>query len=166
MPVASTSGADIEPATIEWLDVAGVPQVYPVFDAERGFDEDGDGKFVFPDDVEEAEPGDPSLEEEGKISPSTTWTVPAGGRTLVFGAGHLHPGGLSVDLEVSRDGDDAGSTAGGPTDPVQPLFHSDAKYYEPAGAVCLGRQHEGDPARVAGVAQGRRPGLDRFHVRR
>ncbi len=53
----------------------------------------------------------------------------------MFGAGHLHPGGLSVDLEVSRDGPDAGSTAGGPTDPVQPLFHSDAKYYEPAGAV-------------------------------
>ena len=135
VPVESPSGALIEDATIQWLDVAGAPQIYPVFDAERGFDDDGDGEFVFPDDVQDAEPGDPSLEEEEKISPAATWTVPAGGRNLVFGAGHLHPGGLGVDLEVSRDGPDAGTTAGGPTDPVKPLFHSKAKYYEPAGAV-------------------------------
>ena len=136
VPVSSTSGASIERATIEWLDVAGAPQLYPVFDAERGFDEDGNGKFVFPDDVEEADPGDPSLEEEGKISDQKEWIVPAGGRTLVFGAGHLHPGGLSVDLEVTRDGGDTGSIVGdSPSDPVARLFRSDAKYYEPAGAV-------------------------------
>jgi hypothetical protein len=43
--------------------------------------------------------------------------------TLVFGAGHLHPGGLHVDLEVTRGGE------------TKRLFRSDAKYYEPAGAV-------------------------------
>ena len=29
--------------------------------------------------------------------------------TLVFAAGHLHPGGMHVDLEVARDGPDAGT---------------------------------------------------------
>ena len=78
VPVASPSGALIEDATIEWLDVAGAPQIYPVFDAERGFDDDGDGEFVFPDDVEDAEPGDPSLEEEEKISTSSDVDRPRG----------------------------------------------------------------------------------------
>ncbi len=93
-------------AQIQWLDVAGAPQIYPVFDAERGFDSDGDGEFVFPDDVP-ADPAAPAYEEQPKISDARTWT-PATDRTLVFGAGHLHPGGLHVDLEVARDGPDAG----------------------------------------------------------
>ena len=61
--------------------------------------------------------------------------MPPAGRTLVFGAGHLHPGGTSVDLEVARDGPDAGDVDGDDPSEVKPLFHSDAKYYEPAGAV-------------------------------
>ncbi len=133
-------------ASIEWLDVAGIDpggisgpedfaEVYPVFDAERGFDEDGDGNFVFPDDVEDAAVGDPGFEEKWKMSDEAEWTVPPGGRTLVFGAGHLHPGGVSVDLQVARDGGDAGSVDGNDPSEVKPLFHSDAHYYEPAGAV-------------------------------
>jgi hypothetical protein len=133
-PVASTSGASISPATIEWLDVAGAPQIYPVFDAERGYDTDDDGDFVFPDDADET--AEPANEEEGsKISGARNWTVPAGGRTLVFGAGHLHPGGTSVDIEVARDGGDDGTIDGDDPSEVKPLFHSDARYYEPAGAV-------------------------------
>ncbi len=121
-------------ATVKWLDIAGYPQVYPVFDAERGFDTDGDGKFVFPDDADE--PDEPAYDEEsGKISSAGSWTVPAGGVTLVFGAGHLHPGGLKVDLQVARDGADAGSVAGNIPEEIKPLFRSDARYYEPAGAV-------------------------------
>ena len=61
--------------------------------------------------------------------------MPAGGRTLVWAVGHLHPGGLYMDMEVARDGPDAGSTAGDDPSEVRPLFRSDAKYYEPAGAV-------------------------------
>lgn len=125
---------DIQPTTIEWLDVAGAPQIYPVFDAERGFDRDGDGKFVFPDDVP-TDPGVPGFEERSKISNEANWTVPGGGRTLVFGAGHLHPGGLNVDLEVARDGPDAGTVDGDDPAEIRPLFRSDARYYEPAGAV-------------------------------
>ena len=42
---------------------------------------------------------------------------------LVGAAGHLHPGGLYTDLKLTRDGR------------TVPLFRSEAKYFEPAGAV-------------------------------
>ena len=83
--------ADIADASIRWLDVAGLPQIYPVFDAERGFDRDGDDRWTFPDDVP-TDPSVPGYEEREKISSNAQWTVPSGGRTLVFTAGHLHPG--------------------------------------------------------------------------
>jgi plastocyanin len=134
VPAASPSGAAMHTASIQWMDVAGFPQLYPVFDAERGFDNDGDGEYVFPDDVP-TDPAMPGYEERPKISPAGSWTVPAGGRTLVFGAGHLHPGGTHVDLQVARDLGDAGTVAGDDPGEIRPLFRSDAKYYEPAGAV-------------------------------
>jgi hypothetical protein len=43
--------------------------------------------------------------------------------TLISTGGHLHPGGLYTDLKATR----AGS--------VRELFRSEAKYFEPAGAV-------------------------------
>jgi plastocyanin len=122
VPETTPARTDINPTTIHWLDVAGLPQIYPVFDAERGFDLNGDGKYVFPDEVP-LDSSAPGYEERRKISSAGRWTVPAGGRTLVFGAGHLHPGGLNVDLQVTRNGQ------------TVPLFRSDARYYEPAGAV-------------------------------
>jgi plastocyanin len=134
VPINSPSAAAIDPVNIKWLDVAGSPQLYPVFDAQQSFDTDGDGEFVFPDDVPN-DPAAPAFEEQGKISNARRWTVPGGGRTLVFGAGHLHPGGLHVDLEVARDGSDPGSTDGDTPSEVRQLFRSDARYYEPAGAV-------------------------------
>jgi plastocyanin len=134
VPETSPARTDINPTTIRWLDVAGFPQIYPVFDAERGFDVDGDGKFVFPDEVP-ADPAAPGFEERAKISNARSWTVPAGGVNLVFGAGHLHPGGLHVDLQVARDGPDADTVDGDDPAEIRPLFRSDAKYYEPAGAV-------------------------------
>jgi hypothetical protein len=114
-------GADIAESSIRWLDVAGTPQIYPVFDAERGFDRDGDDRWTFPDDVP-TDPSVPGFEEREKISNNARWTLNAP-RTLVFTAGHLHPGGTSVDLKVTRDGE------------TVPLFKSRARYYEPAGAV-------------------------------
>ena len=134
VPETNPARTDIGPANIQWLDVAGAPQLYPVFDAERGFDADGDGEWVFPDDVP-TDPAAPGYEEASKISNSRRWTVPGGGRTLVFGAGHLHPGGLHVDLEVARDGPDGGTADGDDPSEVRSLFRSDAHYYEPAGAV-------------------------------
>ncbi len=68
-------------------------------------DLDGDGKWTFPDDVP-TDPTAPGYEERGKISNARDWIIPKSGATLVFGAGHMHPGGMHVDLRVSRDGPD------------------------------------------------------------
>ena len=133
VPETSPARTDIHPTAGPWLDVAGTPQVYPVFDAERGFDSDGDGKYTFPDEVP-TDPIAPGYEERANISPAAQWTVPAGGRPRL-GVGHLHPGGLYVDMKVARDGPDAGSTAGDDPSETKPLFRSNAHYYEPAGAV-------------------------------
>ena len=135
VPETTPARTDIVATNTRWLDVAGAPQVYPVFDAEKGFDQNGDGKFVFPDEVP-TDPAAPGYEERSKISNARQWTVtnPAGA-TLVFGAGHLHPGGENVNLMVARDGPDAGTTAGDDPAEIKNLFRSDAKYYEPAGAV-------------------------------
>ena len=134
VPETNPPRTDIHQTKVQWMDVAGFPHIYPVFDAERGFDLNGDGKYVFPDEVP-TDPNVPGYEERENISPSRKWTVPAGGATLVFGAGHLHPGGESVDLRVSRDGPDAGTVAGDDPAETKPLFKSNAHYYEPAGAV-------------------------------
>jgi plastocyanin len=105
-----------------------------VFDAERGFDTNGDGRYTFPDEVP-TDPAAPGYEERDKISNARHWIVPPSGATLVFGAGHLHPGGKRVDLQVARDGPDAGEVDGDDPSEVRQLFRSNAKYYEPAGAV-------------------------------
>jgi hypothetical protein len=134
VPETNPERTDIEQAKIRWMDVAGLPQIYPVFDAEQGFDRDGDGMYTFPDEVP-TDPAEPGYEERAKISNARFWTVPAGGATLVFGAGHLHPGGRHIDLEVARDGPDPGSVDGDTPSEVRQLFRSKARYYEPAGAV-------------------------------
>ena len=133
VPVTSPSASQITETRIHWLDVAGAPQLYPVFDAERGFDTNGDGQYTFPDEVP-FDPAAPGYEEREKISNARTWTLQSD-RTLVFGAGHLHPGGSHVDLQVARDGPDAGSIDGDDPAEVRPLFRSDAHYYEPAGPI-------------------------------
>ena len=82
------------------------------------------------------DPSAPGYEERSKISNARQWTVSnPNGATLVFGAGHLHPGGKNVKLMVARDGPDAGTIDGDDPSEVRDLFRSDAKYYEPAGAV-------------------------------
>jgi plastocyanin len=134
VPEAPGGRPDINPAWVEWMDVAGFPQLYPVFDAERGFDADGDGRFVFPDDVP-TDPAMPGFEERKKISGNRRWTVPQGGINLVGAVGHLHPGGLYNDLQVARDGPDSGTVDGDDPSEVRQLFRSNARYYDPNGAV-------------------------------
>jgi hypothetical protein len=136
VPQTDPARTDISPIHGTFMDVAN-GGAYPVFDAQRAFDQDGDGKFTFPADVS-TDPADPSYEELGKISPAHAWTVPSSytdGITLLTAGGHLHPGGLHVDLQVARDGPDAGTTDGDDPSEIKPLFRSKAHYYEPAGAV-------------------------------
>ena len=137
VPETVPARTDIDPIRGTFMDVAKGGVAYPVFDAERRFDTDDDGEFVFPDDVS-ADPAEPSYEERGKVSEAQSWTVPssfANGITLLSAGGHLHPGGLFVDLRAARDGPDPGEIDGDDPSEVRSIFRSDAHYYEPAGAV-------------------------------
>jgi plastocyanin len=90
-----------------WMDVAGI-QAYPVFDAPKG------PRYTFPDDAGRA--------QRAKVGPAATWRAPSD-VTLIAAGGHLHPGGLYNDLDVTRGG------------ATKRIFRSVAKYFEPAGAV-------------------------------
>jgi plastocyanin len=93
-----------------WMDVQN-GSIYPVFDVLKG--SGTNGTFTYPDQATDPYAGGKQKNE---------WTVSRPG-VLVHTFGHLHPGGLHVDLDLLRDGKDAH------------LFRSTAKYYEPAGAV-------------------------------
>ena len=94
-----------------WMDVAGI-KTYPVFNALRGWGTNG--RYTFPDDAKGA--------QRAFIGAAHQYTAdhPI---TLVGTAGHMHPGGLWDDLKATR-----GAT-------TKELFRSEAKYFEPAGAV-------------------------------
>ena len=111
VPESEAAAADIAPVKPLWLDVAGL-KPYPVFDALRG--QGTDGRFTFPDDARG--------EQRDDIGFAQKWHAPRD-VTLVATAGHLHPGGLWNDLDVTRG------------ESEERLFRSRAKYFEPAGAV-------------------------------
>jgi plastocyanin len=116
---AITSPNEIRTVQTKWMDVSG-PQprvgisspIYPVFNALQGWGKHG--KYVFPDEAK----GD----QRDLIGPSQTWT-PTHPVTLIGTAGHLHPGGLYTQLEVSNG------------TKTNRIFRSKAHYYEPAGEV-------------------------------
>ncbi len=107
--VPDGSGPALTPVDRMWMDVAGL-RAYPVFDALKG----SGGRYTFPAEAGKA--------QRSKIGAAATWTVPRD-ETLVATAGHLHPGGLYDDLKVTRGGR------------TKLIFRSEAKYFEPAGAV-------------------------------
>ena len=100
------------PAQPLWMDVAGL-RAYPVFDVHKG--QGKRGKFTFPDQATAVAAGG------RRRAPAST--RPPADMTLLATAGHLHPGGLWTDLKATR-----GSR-------TKELFRSEAKYFEPAGAV-------------------------------
>jgi hypothetical protein len=106
VPAASKLGASMKPVRPIWMDVDN-GSAYPVFDVKRGTG--GDGRLSYPDEV----PSAPRRNE---------WTVDRDG-TLIWAAGHVHPGGLWTDLDLTR-----GSRR-------QRLFRSDAEYFDPNGPV-------------------------------
>ena len=110
VPDSAPGAAGLTPVHPLWMDVAGL-RPYPVFDALRG--QGRGGRYTFPTDAGS---------QRSKVGYAQTYTAPQD-MTLVATAGHLHPGGLYDDLYASR----AGTTAH--------LFRSQAKYFEPAGAV-------------------------------
>ncbi len=113
VPADAPAAASLRELKPLWLDVAG-SKPYPVFDVKRGWG-GRDGRYTFPDEAT-------TPAERKKIGPAHRFTAP-GDMTLVWTAGHLHPGGLSTDLQARR-----GSAR-------RKLFTSEARYWEPAGAV-------------------------------
>jgi plastocyanin len=111
VPMDSPAAPGITEVKPLWMDVAGI-KAYPVFDVHRG--EGKNGKYTFPQDATGA--------EKAKIGPARRFTADHD-MTIVGTAGHLHPGGLYTDLTQSRGGQ------------TKELFRSEAKYFEPAGAV-------------------------------
>ncbi len=129
VPSTSADFASIHPVHTQWMDVAGNPSLYPVFDALRS---DGhNGSYTFPDQAPASDlhpcdgvGGEASWPagSHGCLGAAQSWTVPHD-ETLIGTAGHLHPGGLDVQLRDTRGGN------------TNTLFTSDAHYYEPAGEV-------------------------------
>ena len=107
---ASPTGLAMKEARPLWLDVQN-GKAYPVFDVRRN--DGGDGRFTYPDEA-------PNPYPDGRRRDA--WRAPRD-LTLIAGAGHLHPGGLWVDLHAERDGRRAH------------LFRSDAVYFDPNGPV-------------------------------
>jgi plastocyanin len=111
VPAGEPAAAGITEVKPLWMDVSGI-KPYPVFDALKG--QGTKGKFTFPTQARASQKKD--------IGVAHQWTAPRD-MTLIATAGHLHPGGLYTDLTATRDGR------------RKELFRSEAKYFEPAGAV-------------------------------
>ncbi len=125
VPETSSDYGSILPVHTKWLDVAGNPSLYPVFDALRS---DGhNGTYTFPDQAPAADRHPCGIfgraqDSHGCLGSAQRWT-PNHDVTLIGTAGHLHPGGLNTQLRDTRGGN------------TNTLFTSDAHYYEPAGEV-------------------------------
>jgi plastocyanin len=126
VPDSSPAAASIHTVHTKWLDVAGNPSIYPVFDALRS---DGkNGRYTFPDQAPTADlhpcgSSGRAPDSHGCLGAAQSWK-PQQDVTLIGTAGHLHPGGLDTQLRDTRLG--VGTNT---------LFTSDAHYYEPAGEV-------------------------------
>src|SRR3954471_10827200 len=110
VPDPAAAAARIKEVKPLWLDTG--EGNYPVWDAQRGWGKNG--RYTFPDDARGA--------ERKKTGEANEMKVPFDA-TLVAAGGHLHPGGLYVDLKQTRG------------DQTKEIFRSEAKYFEPAGAV-------------------------------
>jgi plastocyanin len=125
VPDSSPDAASIHTVHTKWMDVAGNPSIYPVFDSLRAYGKNG--RYTFPD---QAPPADlhpcgssgRAPDTHGCLGAAQSWT-PTQDSTLIATAGHLHPGGLYTQLRDTRNGT------------TSTLFTSDAHYYEPAGEV-------------------------------
>jgi hypothetical protein len=112
IPDTAPEAAAITPIETQWMDVQGL-KPYPVFNAihTKGAHS---SRFTYPDN-------DPTAyKADGVVR--NRWVATHDG-TMVVTAGHLHPGGLYIDLDVTRNGR------------TVRVFRSRANYFEPVGAV-------------------------------
>jgi hypothetical protein len=110
VPAGSPAARRMIPAEPVWMDVqAG--SIYPVFDVHKG--SGTSGRFTYPTQADNPYGSGWKRNQRVIRRPGT----------LIWTAGHLHPGGLRNDLYARRNGRRAH------------LFRSTAHYWEPAGAV-------------------------------
>jgi hypothetical protein len=122
VPMSSPAAASITPVHPIWMDVES-GHIYPVFDVLRHSGHNG--IYTFPDMAKNPYSG-------GR--PLNTYTVVHPG-VLVGTAGHVHPGGLYDDLNLTRAGasPSGGAIATGPN--TVRLFRSSAHYWDPRGPI-------------------------------
>ncbi len=143
IPKSAPVAKSVTPVIPFWMDVRR-GWGYPVFDvAQRSGG--SDGQFTFPDDeVVDPYAGGPRQNE---------FSMPYDG-TAVAAVGHLHPGGLRDDIDITREG--AGTKR---------VFTSKAKYLRPGRPRLLGRLADRVQAEVARRAEGGRHALHPLHLR-
>jgi plastocyanin len=117
IPATSPLAASVTPVIPFWMDVRR-GWGYPVFDVAQ-HSGGADGQLTFPDEAA-ADPyaGGPRQNE---------FSMPYDA-TIVAAVGHLHPGGLRDDIDVTRPSTAAAGAA-------RLIFRSEAHYYDPAGPV-------------------------------
>src|SRR5687768_8476853 len=111
IPAAKGLELGIKPAHPVWLDVR--PGTYPVFNVQRGYGTNG--RCTWPreqcaafDPFGQKIPGQglpanrPGTDFKIGSSLGTFGTFTSG--TLIWAAGHLHPGGLANEIDLVRDG--------------------------------------------------------------
>jgi plastocyanin len=109
IPATASEAEGMAAARPIWMDVQN-GEIYPIFDSPMNGGEDGE--YTYPDDAPDDDDG----------HRQSLWTVDRDG-VLVFGSGHLHAGGKSVDVFVQRGGEE-----------VQ-ILNSEAEYFDPNGPV-------------------------------
>lgn len=114
IPQAAGERLGLQPAYPIWLDVR--PSGYPVFNVQRGYG--GDGTCTWPrEECAAFDPWGKVIPGQGAPpnAPGTDWAFPPAGSklgritdfrggTLIGIGGHLHPGGLTNDIDLVRDG--------------------------------------------------------------
>ena len=150
IPKTSPKARGMKPVRPIWMDVEN-GSLYPVFNVKKGAGEKG--VFTYPNDQPAA---------YGSGRKQNEWVADRDG-VIVSTAGHLHPGGLHTDLWMRREGAQISkpACASKSTKTARKrcrenaprgrgsnahLFRSDAKYYEPAGAVSWDVAMTGTPS--------------------
>ena len=128
VPASAPQAARMVPVHPVWMDVQA-HHIYPVFDVKRHSGRNG--TFTYPNQAKNPYGGGPPLNE---------WRVRRSG-TLVTTAGHIHPGGLWDQLDLSRPGARVtaasrrrGVTTGTTGGSVR-LFRSVAHYWDKRGPI-------------------------------
>jgi hypothetical protein len=111
IPDTAPEAANITRVDTQWMDVQGI-KPYPVFNALQG--SGTRGRFTYPSQAPTAYRSDGIVRNQ--------WVADHDG-TMVATAGHLHPGGLFDDLNITRNG------------VTKRIFRSRANYFDPVGAV-------------------------------